>query len=80
MEKTSYNIKRYVEVIDKDNWFIVKNTHEPLIDEETFKIVQQHLAKNTRFRANTVNKRHLLQGLLYCKEYGNKIRIQKTRK
>ncbi len=79
-KKPSYNIKGCVEVIDKDNWFIVKNTHEPLIDEGTFKIVQQHLAKNTRFRVNTVNERHLLQGLLYCKECGNKIGIQKNKK
>lgn len=75
-KKPSYNIKGCVEVKNKDNWFIVKNTHEPLIDEDIFDTVQQHLAKNTRFRANTVNKRHLLQGLLYCKECGNKIGIQ----
>lgn len=79
-KKPSYNIKGCVEVKNKDNWFIVKNTHEPLIDEDIFDTVQQHLAKNTRYRANTVNKRHLLQGLLYCKECGGKIGIQTNTK
>lgn len=79
-KKPSYNIKGCVEVKNKANWFVVKDTHEPLVDEAKFEIVQQHLAKNTRYRANTVNKRHLLQGLLYCKECGNKIGIQTVRK
>lgn len=79
-KKPSYNIKKCVEVKDKDHWFIVKNTHEPLVSEDRFKIVQEHLAKNTRYRANTKNERHLLQGLLYCKECGNKIGIQTHQK
>lgn len=79
-KKPSYNIKGCVEVKNKANWFVVKDTHEPLVDEAKFEIVQQHLAKNTRYRANTVNQRHLLQGLLYCKECGNKIGIQTVRK
>ncbi|MDD6466595.1 MAG: recombinase family protein [Erysipelotrichaceae bacterium] len=79
-KKPSYNIKGCVEVKNKANWFVVKDTHEPLVDEAKFEIVQQHLARNTRYRANTVNQRHLLQGLLYCKECGNKIGIQTVRK
>lgn len=63
-----------------DNWFIVKNTYEPLVDEDVFETVQKHLAKNSHFRANTVNKRHLLQGLLYCKECGSKLGIQTSKK
>lgn len=79
-KKPSYNIKGCVEVKDRDKWFIVKNTHEPLVDEITFEAVQKHLNANTRYRANTVNERHLLQGLLYCKECGNKMGIQRNKK
>ncbi len=79
-KKPSYNIKGCVEVKNKDNWFVVKNTHESLVDEDVFEAVQKHLAKNTRFRANTKNERHLLQGLLYCKECGGKIGIQTNTK
>lgn len=79
-KKPSYNIKGCVEVKNKSNWFVVKDTHEPLVDAAKFEVVQQHLAKNTRFRANTVNQRHLLQGLLYCKECGGKIGIQTSKK
>lgn len=79
-KKPSYNIKGCVEVKNKNNWFVVRNIHEPLIDEDVFETVQKHLAKNTRFRANTVYKRHLLQGLLYCKECGNKLGIQTSKK
>ena len=75
-KKPSYNIKKCVEIKDKEKWFIVKDTHEPLVDEDTFNAVQKHLQANTRYRANTVNERHLFQGLLYCKECGNKIGIQ----
>ena len=75
-KKPSYNIKGCVEVKDKHNWFIVKDTHEPLVDQDTFDLVQKHLSKNTRYRANPKNERHLLQGLLYCKECGGKLGIQ----
>lgn len=79
-KKPSYNLKGCIEVKDKNKWFIVKNTHEAIIDEDIFNIVQKQLQANMRYRANKNNKRHLLQGLLYCKECGNKIGIQIKKK
>ena len=57
----------------KEDWIIVKNQHEPLVDKETFDLVQQLIKSRTRTR----KQRHewLLSGFLYCKECGKKISI-----
>ena len=51
-----------------ENWIIVKNTHEPLVDIETFNKVQKILdsRRNTRTRKYDF----LLKGLIYCHECG----------
>lgn len=49
---------------DKSKWVIVENTHEPIIDRQTFELVQQ-LAK-TRTRPESTGKRHIFVGKLKC--------------
>ena len=39
-KQSFYEGKRQA-AVDKENWIIVRNTHEPIIDEETFEKVQQ---------------------------------------
>ena len=59
--------------VDEANWIIVRNTHEPIIDEETFEAVQ----KIARQRKSAYNERlgkfshlehteNILQGLVWC--------------
>lgn len=74
-KKVSYKSKKEIRV-PKEDWIIIKNTHEPIIDEETFNTVQELLIKN---KNDTKNKNdHLLKGFLYCKECGHRIRINST--
>lgn len=57
----------------KSEWVIVPNTHEPLIDEETFRIVQEmaeqcratHQERIGRFD-NLGHIPHILRGLVFC--------------
>lgn len=70
--KVSYKSKKEVRV-PKEEWIIVKNTHEAIIDEETFNTVQELLKKNKNNPKG--NNNFLLRGFLYCKECGHTIGI-----
>lgn len=52
--------------IDKENQIIVKNTHEAIIEKETFNKVQDLLRRRTK--AGTAPQKHLFTNTLYCKE------------
>lgn len=41
-------VRGKAKVNTKDDWIIVKNTHEPIISKDTWKITQALLSKNTR--------------------------------
>ncbi len=53
----------------KENWLIVENTHEPIISQHDFDLVQE-LRKNKRRRQNcgTINP---FSGMVYCADCGN---------
>ena len=61
----------------EDEWAVVRNTHEPIIDEDTFNRVQEmarasceaYHAKEGRFDALGKTE-NLLQGLIYCADCG----------
>jgi len=57
----------------KDKWIIVPNTHEPIIDKETFELAQKMFGKNSHITKRT--KEFLLKGFLYCRECGHAIGI-----
>ena len=71
-KKVSYKSKKEIRV-PKDEWIISKNTHEAIIDEETFNTVQELLKKNKNNPKHKNN--HLLKGFLYCNECGHSIGI-----
>jgi len=75
--KINYKIKKVIKNNPKD-YIIVKNTHEKIIDEETFYEVQKRIPKN----AGRLEKKetHLLDGLLYCHECGHRISVTSRRK
>ncbi len=55
----------------KEDWIIVQNTHEPIIDKEKFYAVQELLKSRDKTRTKSLNI--LLRGLLVCKECGKKL-------
>ncbi|MGX7245282.1 recombinase family protein [Enterococcus quebecensis] len=60
--------------LPKEEWLIFKNTHEAIIDQETFDIVQkmrQHkrVSGNPRFK---IGHENLFAGLVFCETCGSK--------
>lgn len=51
-----------------ENWVVVNETHEPLVDAEAFYRVQQLLASRRHTRSRTYD--FLLKGLIFCHECG----------
>ena len=67
IKKLSYKSKKRIRQ-PKEDWVIVENTHEAIIDCETFAAVQQLLAGRRRMRSRT--HEHLLKGLIFCSACG----------
>ena len=71
-KKINYKSKKTM-VMPKEDRIIVKGMHTPIIDEETFNIVQDMIKSRTSTRVKTYD--WLLKGLIYCKECGKKLSI-----
>ena len=63
-KKVSYKIKQ-CKAVDKDQWIIVENTHEPIIDIDTFNKVQSLFNRNTR-TAPKKKEVDLFSGFVKC--------------
>ena len=71
--KKSYKDKRKVDN-SKEDWLVFKNTHEEIIDQETFDIVQKmrsHKRSNQRYK-NRAGHENLFAGLVFCGTCGRK--------
>ncbi len=75
-KKINYKLKKEVRT-SKNDWIIVKNTHEPLVDVQIFTSIQQILSINKRKRQPVTNRKRL-QGLLYCKECNHALTISSS--
>lgn len=75
--KINYKVKKVVRNNPKD-YIIVEDTHEAIIDKETFYEVQKRIPKNVGRSEKKEN--HLLDGLLYCGDCGHRISITSRRK
>lgn len=74
-KKINYKSKKEIRM-PKEEWIIVPNTHEAIIDPEVFKTVQNLLMKKQKSTATT--HPHLLSGFLICKECGHAIGINRS--
>lgn len=74
-KKVGYKSKKEIRV-PKEDWIIVKNTHEAIIDDETFNTVQA-LRKRNKNKPNG-NNNYLLKGFMYCKECGHSIGVNRS--
>lgn len=63
--------------VSKDQWLIFENTHEAIIDEETFNNVQR-LRTNIRRYPDGWGEAHPLGGLLYCADCGAKMYVHRV--
>lgn len=72
--KVSYKSQKKV-TLDESLWTIVEDTHEPLVSKETFALIQSRKKSNNRIRPVTKRPIRLFDGLLYCKECGNRLTI-----
>ena len=59
----------------KEQWNIVENTHEPIIDKKTFDMVQRILTTQS-YNRNEKKHQFLLDGLLVCYECKHKIGVR----
>lgn len=76
-EKISYKMKEHRK-IPREDWIIVENTHKPIIDKETFEIVQELLNKKA-FGRTEKKTEHLLGGLLVCADCGMNITFRREK-
>ena len=60
----------------KEQWYVVEDTHEPIIDKKTFEAVQKMVIVQ-KYERHEKKNHTLLDGLLYCYECGHKIGIKK---
>ena len=63
--------------VDQDQWNIIKDTHEPIIDQETYDTVQRMRAGIRRY-PDGWGEVHPLAGLLYCADCGSRMYIHRT--
>ena len=71
--KVSYKSKKTKKNPEEKQYFF-PNTHEPLIDEETFDLAQKRIA--TKHRPTKVDEIDLFSGLLFCADCGYKMYLQ----
>jgi len=62
--------------VPEDEWMIFENTHEPIIDQETFDNVQR-IRGNVRRYPNGWGEVAPLTGLLYCADCGAKMYVHR---
>ena len=75
--KVNYKVKKVIKNNPND-YIVVENTHEAIIDKETFYEVQKRIPKNKG--RNEKKEIHLLDGLLYCGDCGHRVSITSRRK
>ena len=71
--KISYKSNKKI-TLDEKMWIIVEDTHEPLVDKETFALINKKNAKTRNYQKRKRTER-LLEGLLYCHECGNRLGV-----
>lgn len=79
-KRTTISYKNH-KVVKKDrkDWIRIENTHEAIIDNETFKKVQLAIKNRTKPMKAT-NMVHIFSGKVYCLECNSYLRKKKTSK
>ena len=75
-KKINYKSKKVVKVHKKD-WIVAYNTHEPIIDMNTYELVENIHEKN-KLAHKSSNRDILFKGFIYCKECGHTLGINSS--
>jgi len=73
--RISYKNKKQISK-SKDNWVIVRNTHEPIVDEELFQKAQFLISRPTR--VSPTGERSKYSGLLFCSKCGYAVNCKRS--
>jgi len=57
----------------ESEWIITENTHEPIINRQTFKATQERIATKKDLGGRVQKSQYLLSGVLYCGKCGGKM-------
>lgn len=68
--KKSYKLKKTIKN-DPSEWQIFKNTHEAIIDEDTFQTVKR--IRDCRRRPTPLGEMPVLSGMVFCADCGSKL-------
>ena len=74
--KESYKDKQPIYHAPED-WLIFENTHEAIVDKDTWELVQK--LRGTPRRIDTLGEANPLTGLVFCADCGSKMYNQRTR-
>lgn len=78
--KVNYKSKKKI-TLDESLWVIVEDTHEPLVDKETFKYVNSLGKRKTRNYSLKIERiKRILEGKIFCKECGNRLSVYYRKK
>lgn len=78
--KVNYKSKKKI-TLDESLWVIVEDTHEALVDKETFKYVNSLGKIKTRnYSLKTERPKRILEGKIFCKECGNRLSVYYRKK
>ena len=66
----SFKVKKQIR-LPKEEWLIFENTHEAIIDRETFDIVQR--IRDGRRRVTPMGEMPILSGMVFCADCGKKL-------
>lgn len=69
-KKKSYKSKKKID-LPKEDWAIFKNTHEAIIDQDTFDTVQR--IRQAKRRPTSMGEMSIFSGLVYCADCGQKM-------
>ena len=68
--KESYKEKKQTKN-PKEDWVIIENTHEPIVDPGTWETAQR--CRTVKRRTDTLGEANRLTGLLYCADCGSRL-------
>lgn len=74
IKKASYKSKKLVRN-KKEDWIIVENTHEPIVDKKVYDKVQELLEKNSKKYTRIPGELSLFSKKLFCKDCGHRISL-----
>lgn len=67
--KVSYKVDKKVR-LPREEWIIIRDTHEPIVSQEDFDAAADILSKRGYNKRKRAGEPHLLSGLVFCRDCG----------